>query len=154
MATAVPVAPAEQRLVSTTRNARQSVTLYAATALAAAGGLAAVRVLNDNGFHLPGCPFRAVVGFDCPGCGSTRAMLRLTHFDVLGAIDYNVLCVVGVVLLSWTWVAGALRAFGKNTRSPLDNRYSSRVMLAVVVVFWALRLTPGPVGAFLASATR
>ena len=154
MATAVSVASAEQRLVSTTRNARQSVALYAATALASTGGLAAVRVLNDNGVHLPGCPFRAVVGFDCPGCGSTRAMLRLTHFDVLGAIDYNVLCVVGVVILAWTWVAGAFRTFGKNTRAPLDTRYSSRVVLAVVLLFWALRLTPGPVGAFLASATR
>lgn len=154
MAAVVPVVPAEQRLVSTTRNARQSVTLYAATALAAAGGLAAVRVLHDSGVHLPGCPFRAVLGFDCPGCGSTRAMLRLTHFDVLGAIDYNVLCVAGVALLAWTWIAGALRTFGKSARSPLDHRWSSRVTLAVVVAFWVLRLTPGPVGAFLSSVPR
>lgn len=154
MATAVPVDPSKHCLMSTTNTARRSVILYAATALAAASGLAAVRVLHDHGVHLPGCPFRAAVGFDCPGCGSTRAMLRLTHLDVRGALDYNVLCVVGVALLAWVWVAGALRVLGKNTRSPLDHRYASRATLAVVVVFWVLRLTPGPVGAFLASAPR
>lgn len=154
MAAFVPVNPEKQPLVRSTHNVRRSVTLHVATALAATGGLAAVRVLNDNGVHLPGCPFRAVVGFDCPGCGSTRAMLRLTHFDVLGAIDYNVLCVVGVVILAWTWVAGAFRTFGKNTRAPLEYAYSSRVVLAVVLLFWSLRLTPGPVGMFLSSGPR
>ena len=130
------------------------MTLHVATALAATGGLAAVRVLNDNGVHLPGCPFRAVLGFDCPGCGSTRAMLRLTHFDLLGATNYNALCVAGVVILAWVWVAGVFRALGKNMRTPLDHRYASRVTLYAVVVFWALRLTPGPVGEFLASSPR
>ena len=127
------------------------MTLHVATALAATGGLAAVRVLNDNGVHLPGCPFRAVLGFDCPGCGSTRAMLRLTHFDLLGAVNYNALCVAGVVLLAWVWVAGVFRALGKNATTALDHRYASRVTLYAVVLFWALRLTPGPVGEFLAS---
>jgi len=137
--------------VSKTHNVRKSVTLHVAAGVAALSGLTTVRVLHDQGVHLPGCPFRAVLGFDCPGCGSTRAMLRLTHFDLLGAMNYNALCIAGVVLLAWVWVAGVFRALGKNAMTPLDHRYASRVTLYVVFVFWALRLTPGPVGEFLAS---
>ena len=33
----------------------------------------------------PGCPFRAVTGFACPACGSTRGLHCLLHGDLIAA---------------------------------------------------------------------
>lgn len=35
------------------------------------------------------CPFNRFLGFCCPGCGMTRALLRVLHFDFIGAFKYH-----------------------------------------------------------------
>jgi hypothetical protein len=35
------------------------------------------------------CPFKALTGIPCPGCGMTRAMLSITKGDFHGAFGYN-----------------------------------------------------------------
>ncbi|MFN7423744.1 MAG: DUF2752 domain-containing protein [Chitinophagales bacterium] len=35
------------------------------------------------------CIFTLITGINCPGCGTTRACMRLIHFDFQGAWDYN-----------------------------------------------------------------
>ncbi|WP_413254481.1 DUF2752 domain-containing protein [Streptomyces europaeiscabiei] len=39
----------------------------------------------------PACPFRAVTGLDCPGCGSLRALHQLTRGHMVAAADCNAL---------------------------------------------------------------
>jgi hypothetical protein len=39
----------------------------------------------------PACPFHAVTGLNCPGCGMTRGFNSLFHGDVLGALHFNLL---------------------------------------------------------------
>lgn len=39
----------------------------------------------------PKCPFKAVTGLDCPGCGSQRAIHALLHGHFGEAMRYNVL---------------------------------------------------------------
>ena len=53
---------------------------------------------------LPPCPFLALTGLYCPGCGSTRAMHQLLHGRVGTAFDLNPLV---VVLLPFVLVAVA-----------------------------------------------
>jgi hypothetical protein len=43
---------------------------------------------------LPLCTFHAMTGFDCPGCGATRATHELLHGRLLAAWRYNSLWVV------------------------------------------------------------
>jgi hypothetical protein len=43
---------------------------------------------------LPLCTFRAMTGFDCPGCGATRATHELLHGRLLAAWRYNSLWVM------------------------------------------------------------
>lgn len=61
---------------------------------------------NAPGSPLPPCPLRALTGFYCPGCGSTRALFDLLHGDIAGALAMNPLLVVALPLL----VLMALRA--------------------------------------------
>ena len=49
--------------------------------------------------HYPTCPIRSVVGVDCPGCGSLRAMHDLAHGDLLGAFDHNAMLMLFLPLL-------------------------------------------------------
>jgi hypothetical protein len=71
--------------------------------------LATVWLLDPNvEGHYPTCPIRSVVGVDCPGCGSLRAMHDLAHGDFLGALDHNAMLVLFLPLLGLElarWVA-------------------------------------------------
>src|SRR5215510_16110545 len=37
----------------------------------------------------PKCPFRMITGFQCPGCGSTRAFYQLLHLHPIAAFKFN-----------------------------------------------------------------
>ena len=53
-------------------------------AIAALGAYVIILLLLDIS-----CPIKAVTGINCPGCGMTRAMIRLIHFDISGAFSYH-----------------------------------------------------------------
>lgn len=52
----------------------------------------------------PFCPLWVGLGVYCPGCGTGRALTALAHGQVLDAVSYNVMLVVGlpfVALYLW-----------------------------------------------------
>ena len=83
--------------------------------LAAAAPVAAVGVwllyrYNPNvaGNPFPPCLFRLVTGFYCPGCGLTRALHALVHFDPIGAWRMNPGVMTGLAMVPGllAWKAG------------------------------------------------
>jgi len=91
----------------------------------------------------PACLVRALTGFYCPGCGTTRALGRLAHGDVVGALSNNALAAVAAPVALALFVRfAALRAVGKNVallRAPAWVAWG----LGVVAVLWAVfRYTP------------
>lgn len=57
---------------------------------------------------IPPCPVYKITGYYCPGCGSLRALHRLFHGDVTGALAMNPLMVVslpfiGALLFKPAW---------------------------------------------------
>lgn len=42
------------------------------------------------------CPFRAATGWQCPGCGSQRALHELLHLNLREAFRHNALFVVAL----------------------------------------------------------
>lgn len=125
----------------------------------AGAGLVAALALHVRDPHLVGswgpagvglCPFQAVTGLWCPGCGGLRAMSDLAHLDVVGAIGNNVLAVVLAVVLvvAWTsWVRGHLRGAPRRRMIVLGPR-ANAVVLAVMLSFTVVRNLP--VGSALA----
>lgn len=65
---------------------------------------------------LPACPWHRLTGFACPGCGTTRAVVRLLRLDLAGGFAMNPLfftaalafLVAGVLAPLWLAVAGRI----------------------------------------------
>jgi hypothetical protein len=50
-------------------------------------------------FQLP-CLFKILFGFECPGCGMTRALAAIFHGDFLRAIELNFIAFPAAIVLS------------------------------------------------------
>lgn len=62
---------------------------------------------------MPQCAFHALTGWDCPGCGTTRALYALLHGHPLEAISYNYFLVVTapvLALIAYTGLSKSSRA--------------------------------------------
>ena len=91
----------------------------------------------------PACPFRSLTGFTCPGCGSTRAMHRLIHGDVIAAFQFNPLFVLALPLLIYVLLRYTDAAIRGKTLNP--NKLNAKYIWALFVVilsFWIFRNTP------------
>lgn len=86
--------------------------VVAQAAALAIAGVAGVLVLRNfdpvaDGSLFPQCPFHALTGGWCIGCGMTRAMHALAHFDLPRAFSMNPLMVLLLLLspamLAWYW---------------------------------------------------
>lgn len=68
--------------------------------LACLGGLYLVYAEDPHqSVWFPPCPFNALTGLYCPGCGSTRALHLLLHGQVVDALGRNLLMVVSLPIL-------------------------------------------------------
>ena len=98
--------------------------------------------------HYPVCPFLALTGLHCPGCGSLRALHDLIHGDVTSALGLNLVAVAVLPLMAYWW----LRWFGRSWRSAARtlpaHPLPGWLLLSAIVVFWIARNLP--IGAALA----
>jgi hypothetical protein len=95
------------------------------------------------GGPLPVCPTKALLGIDCPGCGSLRMLYSLLHGDVLAAARFNAVGLVAVGLLVWAYLVWAYgRISGRRLRSWQHQRWSAMVALSVVVMWFVVRNIP------------
>lgn len=122
--------------------------------LVGAAGLGAAVLVRLRDPHRAGsygwCPFHALTGLWCPGCGGLRAVNDLTHLEVGAALGSNAV-VVGLVLGAvvayalWARRRWRGRAGGPARWTAVLARQSPRlavVALALIGLFTVLRNTP------------
>ena len=88
--------------------------------VAAAGYLAAVDPARPG--HYPGCPFFALTGKYCPGCGGLRAIHDLTHGDILAALSSNAVVTLAVPVVIVLWFQWVLRLAAPEDCPPMPQR--------------------------------
>lgn len=94
------------------------------------------------GFY-PICPFFALTGWYCPGCGSLRALHQLLHGNLGTAFDLNPLLVIALPFVVWE-IAARLR--GRPGWRPLSSASMPaawvRAMAVILIAFGFLRNLP------------
>jgi hypothetical protein len=114
-----------------------------ASLAAAAAAFAVVALVDPNQRgHYPTCPFFAVTGHWCPGCGSLRAMHALTRGDVAAAAGLNVLALASLPVLAVIWLRWVRRRW---TGAPRAQPAPAALILALavgVLVFGVIRNLP------------
>ncbi len=117
---------------------------YAGLAILGAAGIAFLYAFDPrNPGIFPACPFLSLTGCYCPGCGTLRALHVLLRGDVASALGYNILTVLSLPFIAYSYGAGAMRAFGlKAPRPVFVHPRWIWALLAAVVAFWVLRNVP------------
>jgi hypothetical protein len=116
---------------------------YAVLAAVAAGAAYVAAVDPNRPGHYPVCPFLAITGYYCPGCGTLRMVHALTHGHVAEAFGRNALAFLTLPVLAYLWVRWAVAARrGRPLRSTLVGPWPAIVFAAVIVVFWVVRNLP------------
>ena len=92
---------------------------------------------------LPVCPTKALLGIDCPGCGSMRMLYSLMHGNLPAAVRFNALGVAAVVLLVWAYLAWTYgRVTGRRIVSWQHHRWSAVLTLSLVLIWFVVRNIP------------
>ena len=97
------------------------------------------------------CPWLALTGFYCPGCGGLRAVNDLGNGDLVGAASSNIVFVAAVPLLLFLWVRWLQRSWSGAERTAMSSSRSGAliaVFTVVMVVFGVVRNLPA--GSWLA----
>ena len=87
----------------------------------------------------PRCPFLMLTGYECPGCGSQRAIHALLHGDIIKAWDYNPLLVIAVPDIILGFIAELSFRRSRLMRTVRDRLYSGRavwMVLTVIIIYW------------------
>lgn len=120
--------------------------MWVALGILALGG--AAFLLREGGPNsipwLPGCTFHRLTGWNCPGCGMTRAAHATLHGQIDEAFRFNPL---GMILLPLACAGVAIEVLGWVRGKPLPFRLNvgatgAWVIVWLVIGFWILRNLP------------
>lgn len=97
---------------------------------------------GKSGFF-PGCPFRFLTGFTCPGCGTTRALHQILHGDFYAAFTLNPLLLLAIPLLLFALLRYTVIVMrgGVPRGNSLPAPYIYAIFF-VILSFWIFRNTP------------
>jgi hypothetical protein len=91
----------------------------------------------------PKCPFRLLTGWQCPGCGTTRACYQLLHLHPVAAFKLNPLMVMTLPFIIYGFLGFTRSAItGKPQRRIFIPSTYLWAWLVVLVFFWVFRNTP------------
>jgi hypothetical protein len=88
----------------------------------------------------PPCPFRALTGWYCPGCGSLRAFHHLLHGNLRQALALNPFAVVVLPFLAYGTVSYMVRQVrGRYLPRLFLPAFWIRLLCAAIIAFGILR---------------
>lgn len=98
--------------------------------------LTAVYALIDPSTHFfPRCIFLQLTGYQCPGCGSQRAVHALLHGHIAEAWHFNALLVASIPFLVMMFTAQAFKHRFPRLHNSV-NSLTAVVIWAVVIAGW------------------
>lgn len=102
----------------------------------AAGGVAAANPTDNTGPTT--CLFKMTTGFDCPGCGGTRAFFYLLNGNLPEAARNHAVAVFAAPFLVWMYLAWALPRVAPRMRWRLPRLNLTPGVLSGFLIAWAV----------------
>jgi hypothetical protein len=103
----------------------------------------AFRDPNQTGSY-GACPFKALTGWDCPGCGMLRGTNALLTGDPVRALDHNILLPVVLALGVFGYVRWTRRSLGHDVTPRRVPPWLIVAGTGVLLGFWLVRNLGGP----------
>ncbi len=133
-----------RRMITVPSKRPAALAVVAAGSLVLAAGSAVLFFFDPLSSDLyPPCPFYALTGLYCPGCGTTRALHQLLHGHLGEAFGLNPLMVLILPFLGYSLLSYA--AFGVRGRALPDIfalPFWGWLVLGTVLAYWVLRNIP------------
>ena len=113
-------------------------------ALPVAAGRALLYFFDPAGQgFFPSCPFHALTGLYCPGCGSGRALHQLLHGNLAAAWGLNPLLMIALPVLFYFSAVRLWAAPGRRRPPGLNpSRRFYWAAFGMIAAFWILRNIP------------
>ncbi|WP_211116265.1 DUF2752 domain-containing protein [Glycomyces buryatensis] len=103
---------------------------------AAAGGVIATNPTDNTGPST--CLFKMTTGFDCPGCGGTRAFYYLLTGNLPEAARHHVMAVFAAPFLVWMYLTWALPRLRRIRQWRLPTFHLTPNALTGFLIVWAV----------------
>ncbi len=134
----------KDKLQITVKSSNAERFLAGAGILAAAAGAFAVGNFNPTTANFfPACPFHALTGLNCPGCGLTRGFHALFQGDILTALHFNALLPVYFLFFLYLFVSlGLVLLRGRGLEFRHFSPHLVYGFLALILVFSIARNLP------------
>ena len=124
------------------RNRNSSIVALVLFAAMVAAGILFFFNPAEHGFY-PVCYFHAATGFNCPGCGSLRAMHHLLHGHLFEAARLNLLLLLCLPYVGWRTTQFAIARLRGQRATFAIQPVLLWAFLLVAVVFTVFRNLPG-----------
>ncbi len=93
----------------------------------------------DTGNLFPKCIFVTLTGYQCPGCGTQRAIHCFLHGDIAGMWHYNAALFVAIPTILLYLYAGLRRNSHMRLYNALNSTTAIVIILVVIISWWILR---------------
>jgi hypothetical protein len=118
-------------------------TVIAIWSLLAAGAVYLFIFEPGRSGFFPICPFRFLTGFQCPGCGTTRALHQILHGHIVTAFTLNPLFLISIPFILFAFLRYSIIVLrgGVPRQNALPAPYIYAIFF-IVLSFWIFRNTP------------
>lgn len=87
----------------------------------------------------PRCIFLTLTGYQCPGCGTQRALHALLHGNLAAAWHYNAALIVALPLIALYAYAECYRKTKVSLYRSLNSPVVITLLLVAIVSWWVMR---------------
>jgi hypothetical protein len=102
-------------------------------------------------FIFPQCPSYTLLGLNCPGCGSQRALHHIFHLDLKTAFLFNPLLVITFPFIIYLLIIQLYNfIFNKKKQvAILISPLFPKILLVIILIYFILRNIPLKIFSFL-----
>lgn len=121
----------------TPASARRQTWLWAVGAVLLCGLTLLYALVDPEHTPFPRCPFLALTGWQCPGCGSQRAIHDLLHGHITQAWAHNAMLIIAIPILIIIFTVNLRPARWPRLHAALNSTPAAWTALAAILL-WTL----------------